>query len=847
MRDVLAALRQFWKSPGFTVTVILTIALGIGANTAIFTLVHAVLLRSLPVRDPNGLYEIGDNTRPGMSDGYPDPTNSGDFDMFSYDLYKHLRATTPQVTQIAAMSAPDITMGVRQGNAAVRTERVEYVSGNYFDLLGIGPFVGRLIGTGDNSPGAAPVVVLSYAAWQSFYGSNPGIIGKTISLQGHAFTVVGVAPSGFFGDRIDPKPPSLWIPLETEPMLDGPQTMLHTHSMNWLDLLARVQPGANVHALEAQMSANLQHWMADVPAYTENGLAVQISRQHIRIIPGGRGILVLQSRREAGLYLLMGICLLVLLVACANVANLLLARGAARRADTALRMALGAARRRVITQMMTESVVLAFAGGLVGLAVAYGGTRLILSLAFPYAPQLPIDPHPSLPVLLFALSLSLATGAAFGMVPAWINSHADPAEALRGVNRSTRDRGSLPQKSLIVFQAALSLVLLICAGLLTRSLNRVQHQDLGIETQNRYVVQFDPQAAGYTLAALPALYRDMEQRFAGLPGLKNVAIAGYAPLNGSTDGTGVYIPGRRDPSDNGNNLTLYDRISPQYFAAVGQRLLSGRVFTAEDTDTSQRVAVVNQAFARRYYSGQNAIGQFFGPNEPQMAGAIRIVGVVADAKYVNPHEAAGPMFFVPLTQHLLGYHQKPDIEDEDRSMFVGSLIVNFSVPPADVDATVRRLLIDINPDLAPSSVLAFSYTVRGNFDEDRLLSRLTMLFGVLALVVAAVGLYGITAYQVERRTSEIGIRMALGAKRGDMLLMVLRDAYIKIGLGILVGLPVAVLGARAIRSQLYDTSALDPLSVLIAVAALAGAATIAAIVPAHRAASIEPVIALRSE
>jgi predicted permease len=849
MHAIFAALRQLRKSPGFAVTVILTIALGIGANTAIFTLVHAVLLRSLPVRDPHGLFEIGDNTRPGISDGFPDPDldGAGDFAMFSNELYKHLKATTPQIAEVAAMSAPDLTMSVRQSNAAARAERVEYVSGNYFDLLGIGPFAGRVLRQGDNTPGAAPVAVLSYAAWQSIYAGDPNIVGQTLSVQGHPFTIIGVGPSGFFGDRIDPKPPALWIPLETEPLLTGAQSMLRTKSANWLNLLARFQPGTNVQALEAQMTANLQHWMADIPAYTENGAAAQIPRQHILIVPGGRGIQVLQSRREAGLYLLMGICLLVLLVACANVANLLLARGAAQRADTALRMALGAARSRVIGQMMTDSLVLACLGGAAGLAVAYGGTRLILSLAFPHAPQVPIDPHPSLPVLLFALGLSLATGAAFGIVPAWINSHADPAEALRGVNRSTRDRGSLSQKGLIVFQAALSLVLLVGAGLLTRSLDKLQHQDLGVNTRNRYLVQFDPQGAGYTLETLPVLYRDMEQRFGALPGVQNAAIAGYVPLSGRTDATSIFVSGRKSPVGNGNNFVLYDRVSPHYFAAIGQPFLAGRGISEQDTETTQPVAVVNQAFVRQFFPHENPIGRFFGHDEPQMAGSMRIVGVVADTKYANPQAQALPMYFLALPQQISGFTQATDRDDEARSMFVGTLILDFATPPANVDATVRRTLADINPNLTPGSITTFAYQVQGNFDEDRLLSRLTMLFGALALIVAAVGLYGITAYQVARRTSEIGVRMALGATRGDVLVMVLRVAYTQIGIGILIGLPVAVLGARAIRNQLYDTSVLDPLSQLKAVAALAAAATVAAIVPARRAASIEPVIALRAE
>ncbi|MBB6145765.1 putative permease [Silvibacterium bohemicum] len=843
MHEILAALRQLRKSPGFAVTVILTLALGIGANTAIFTLVHAVLLRSLPVSNPKMLYRVGSNSdEGGESDGFPDQDNSGDFSLFSYELYQHIRDTTPAFAQLAAMQSAGERMSVRHGDQPARAERTEYVSGNYFETLGIGPFAGRLFSSRDDTPEASPAAVISYAAWQSSYGGDPAVVGQTFTFQGHPFTIVGIAPSGFYGDRIDSFPPAFWIPLSNEPLIRGGLSVLHTQNANWLYLLGRAKPGINA-GVAATISTNLRLWLATVPAYNTNGNAALIARQHVELTPGGEGIQNLQKQESKGLYLLMAICALVLLVACANVANLLLARGSAHRADVSLRMALGASRTQVIRQMLTESVLLACLGGLAGLTVAYAGTRLILSLAFPNSPQLPIDPHPSVVVLGFAFLLSLVTGVIFGMVPAWITSHADPAEALRGVNRSTQDRTSLSQRWLIVFQAGLSIVLLVSAGLLTRSLANLQNQNLGVDTANRYIVHLDPLGAGYTAATAAVLDEQLQQRFAAQPNVASVGLALYSPLEQNEWGEDVYITGRTDS----HPMAIYDRVSPQFFMAVGQKLIRGRVFTDDDTKTSPMVAVVNQAFAKQFFPGKDPVGLSFGTEDPKFANAFRIVGVVADAKYGNPSGGIQSMFFRPLKQERTDLTSPSDQAMEARSMIIGAIVLQFKTPPQDADGLVRRTLADINPNLTVSSLHTFQYQVEGNFNTDRLLSRLALLFGVLALVLAAVGLYGITSYQVSRRTSEIGVRMALGATRNSVLWLVLRGAFRQVGLGLLIGIPVALLAARTMASQLYNVRSYDPMSVLLAAGALLLAAAIAGIVPAQRAASIEPVTALRTE
>jgi predicted permease len=843
MHEILAALRQLRKSPGFAITVVLTLALGIGANTAIFTLVHAVLLRSLPVSNPKMLYRVGSNSdEGGESDGFPDQNNSGDFSLFSYELYKHIRDTTPAFAQLAAMQSADEKMSVRRGDQPAKAERTEFVSGNYFETLGIGPFAGRLFSSRDDTPEAPPAAVISYAAWQSSYGGDPAVVGQTFTFQGHPFTIVGIAPSGFYGDRIDSYPPAFWIPLSNEPLIRGSLSVLHTQNANWLYLLGRAKPGINA-GVAATISTNLRLWLATVPAYNVNGNAALIARQHVELTPGGEGIQNLQTQESKGLYLLMAICALVLLVACANVANLLLARGAAHRADVSLRMALGASRSRVIRQMLTESVLLACLGGLAGLTVAYAGTRLILSLAFPNSPQLPIDPHPSFVVLGFAFLLSLVTGVIFGIVPAWITSHADPAEALRGINRSTQDRTSLSQRWLIVFQAALSIVLLVSAGLLTRSLANLQNQNLGVDTANRYIVHMDPLGAGYTAATAAVLDEQLQQRFGAQPNIASVGLALYSPLEQNEWSEDIYIANRTDS----HLAAIYDRVNPQFFAAVGQKLIRGRVFSDDDTKTSQMVAVVNQAFAKQYFPGKDPIGLFFGTEDPKFANAFRIVGVVADAKYGNPSGRIQPMFFRPLKQQRTDLTSTGDQASEARSMIIGAIVLQFKTPPQDVDGLVRRTLADINPNLTVSSLHTFQYQVEGNFNTDRLLSRLALLFGVLALVLAAVGLYGITSYQVSRRTSEIGVRMALGATRDSVLWLVLRGAFRQVGLGLVIGIPVALLATRSMASQLYNVRSYDPVSLLLAAGALLLSAAIAGVIPAQRAASIEPVTALRTE
>ena len=841
MQDVRFALRQLRKTPGFTLTAVITLALGIGANAAIFTLVHAVLLKNLPVSDPKTLVRVGDVDECCVEGG---SLENDDYSIFSYDLYKHLRDNAPEFEQLGAMQAGinggSITARREMNNDLPRSSRGEFVSGNYFQTFGLMPFAGRMIASPDDVEGAPMVAVLSYAAWQRDYALDPSVVGGTFVLNTHPVTIIGITPPSFYGDRMDDTPPDFFLPMAIEPVLDT-AALLHRPELNWVYVLGRVKPGTALGPLQAKMNGSLRQWLATQKTYqTEDGKKT-LTRTHVILTPGGVGIARMQGEYRSGLQLLMGISALVLLIACANIANLVLVRGMARRAETSIRMALGAQRRRLIRQMLTESVVLACLGGLAGLVVAYAGTRMLLALAFPEAMGLPIHASPSPAVLGFAFGLSLVTGLGFGIAPAWITSHSDPAEALRGSNRSTRDGSSLLQRSLVVMQAALSLVLLVGAGLLTRSLNRLEHKDFGLQTENRVVVHINPQNAGYKPEQLQALYDQIEQRFASLPGVERVGLSMYTPLEGDNWGEGVAVQGRPEPGPNDKVGASWTRVSPEFFETIGQRVVRGRGITAQDTATSPLVAVVNETFVKHFFpKGEDPIGMRFGLDGVKSSNEIEIVGVVSDVEYVNAKKEMRPMYFRPLLQHA-------PISDgvEVWSLYARAMMLQTKGSVDGLESQVRRTLANIDPNLTVVDYNTFDGQIHGQFNQERMIARLTLMFGVLAL--ASVGLYGVTAYTVARRTPEIGIRMALGAGRGSVVSMVLREAMLQAGVGLAIGVPVALLCVRFLKTQLYGSSGLDVPVLAGAMVTLAASACVAGLIPARRAASTDPVKALRTE
>jgi predicted permease len=848
LQDIRYALRQLRKSPGFTLTAVITLALGIGANTAIFTLVQGILLRSLPVVDPGQLYRIGDNDDCCVEGGFPgNASDTGDFTIFSTDLYQYLRDNTPKFEQLAAVQAGQGVWSVRRGNALAKPLHGEFVSGNFFSTLGLGAYMGREFSDSDDTPSSPPATVLSYKAWQAEYAADPTIIGSTIYIQAKPFTVIGVAPPGFFGDRVTDSPPDFWMPIHSEPYVEGDRSILPHQDSHWLYLLGRVHAGTNIGVLQNKLDVTLRQWLYTKPLLTANGGAGIIPKMHVVLTPGGGGIQNLQQQTGKALKMLMILSSVVLLIACANIANLLLARSTARRAEIALRMALGARRSHVTRQILTESVILSCIAGLAGLAVAYAGTRSILALAFPDARNIPIEASPSLEVLGFAFLVSLVTGVLFGTAPAWMSSHAQPAEALRGANRSTRDRSSLPQKALVIFQAALSLVLLAGAILMTKTLGNLEHQKFGIATANRFVVRFDPAGAGYTIDRLPGLYRQMEDRFSALPSVKSVGMALYSPLEGDNWGDCVIQQGHPAPRPGDKCGSSWDSVSTHFLDSIGVPIVRGRGFSEQDTAASPQVVLVNQTFVKRFFPNQDPIGQHFGIDLPQYSGSWEIVGVFADFKLNNPREEVRPVYLRPLAQRFPGYKEEGMNSGEIQSMFINSMVLSFNAPQQNADALIRRTLAGIDPNLTVMDLRSLDAQVAGNFDQERLVAQLSSLFGILSLILASVGLYGVMSYFVARRTSEIGIRMALGATRSGVVTMIMRGALWQVLIGLSIGIPASIYAGYLMKSLLYGVGSYDPWAPAGAPLMLLLCALVASFVPARRAASIEPMQALRTE
>jgi predicted permease len=726
----------------------------------------------------------------------------------------------------------------------------ELVSGNYFTTLGLGAYAGRLFTDTDDTPAAPPAVVLGYQAWQGDFASDPSIIGSTVYIQARPFTVIGIAPPAFFGDRVTDSPAEFWMPLNTEPYVRGDGSILHHAESNWLYPIGRVRPGTNIVSLQGKLSADLRRWIAADKTLTANGGAAIVSKQHVILSPGGGGIQNLQQETGKGLKLLMILSSVVLLIACANIANLLLARSTSRRADIALRTALGAARRRIVRQILTECVLLGCIGGLAGLAVAYAGSHMILALGFPDARNLPISASPSLPVLGFTFLVSFLTGILFGAGPAWLSSHAQPADALRGVSRgggSMRDRSTLPQEALVVFQVALSIVLLAGAILMTKSLARLEHQNFGVVTTNRYVLHFDPAGAGYTADRLPALYREIEDRFTALPGVTSMSMAMYTPLEGDNWGECVIQQGHPAPHAGDRCGATWDRVSTHFLESIGVPIVRGRGFNGQDTAASTQVALVNQAFAKRFFPGKDPVGQHFGIDRPQYSGSWEIVGVFRDFKMNNPRSETHPVYLRPLAQRFMGYKEPDMISTETTSMFMQAMVLAFNRPQPDVETLVRRTLAGVDPNLTVMDLRSFDAQVAGNFIADRLLAHITSLFGIVALILASVGLYGVMSYFVARRTAEIGIRMALGSTQAGVVALVLRGALWQILIGLLLGIPAALYADYLMKSLLYGVGSYDMTALAGAPFMLVLCAAAAAFIPARRAASIDPMLALRTE
>jgi predicted permease len=842
------ALRQFRLSPIFTAAAVLTLALGIGGTTAIFTLIHAVMLRSLPVADPGRLYRVGSGDDCCVEGGPQDR-----WGMFSFPLYEQLKKAAPEFEEVAAFQAGRWRVGARREGVelAARPLRSEYVTGNYFSTLGVRAFGGRMLTPEDDKPAAPPVAVLSHRVWQTTYGSDPSVVGSTFALEGRPFTVIGVAPAGFFGETLQSDPPDIWLPLQQEPMVDGDSALLHQSISAWLRMIGRLRPGASTNGMAPRLTGVLRQWMQNDSGYPANWMPEVIRllpKQTVDVVPAGAGVAVMKEEYGRSLEILLSVCGLVLLIACANVANLLLARGVARRGQTAVRLAVGATTRQIVMQALTESILLAIGGGIVGLVVAVAAAQLILGLAFHSSHFLPISTAPSLVVLAFAFGLALVTGIIFGVAPAWLATRTDPAEALRGAGRGTRDRTSFTRKALLVVQATLSVVLVAGATMLGRSLNKLEHQKFGYEVQGRVEVSINYLPSTYTQPRLAALYHQLEEQLNRLPGVQGSGLAMYNPL---TDNWGELIMVAGHPAGKLNEEAgaSWDRVSANYLQNFGIPVVRGRAFTAADNETTAPVALVNEAFVKRFFKGdEEPLDQHFGLDLPELAGTFRIVGVVRDAKFAGwgLDKPARPMFYVPLAQNV-DYQNELMKKLELRSHFIGGIMLVTKMSTGALEPQLTRLLADLDPNLTINSVRTMQQQIALSFDQERAVASLAGLFGIVALILAAVGLYGVTAYSVAQRTNEIGIRMALGADRPKVIQLVLRGAFQRVLVGLLLGLPLAIGAGRLISAQLYGVSSWDPPALSVATVSLAICSFFAAIIPANRAASISPMNALRIE
>jgi predicted permease len=842
------ALRQFWAARVFTATAVLTLALGIGGTTAIFTLMHAVMLRSLPVTDPSRLYRIGDGDTCCVQGGPQDR-----WGMFSFPLYEQLKAATPEFEEVTAFQAGGARLSVRrQGvDTAPRPLRSEYVTGSYFSTLGVGAFGGRIFTASDDTPGAPPVTVMSHHVWQETYGGDPTIVGATLVVEGRPFSVVGVTPPGFYGETLRGDPPDLWIPLQQEPLISGETALLRQPISAWLRVIGRLRPGATTDGMGPRLTGILHQWMQHDSGYPANWMPTIIQslpKQVITVVPAGAGVGIMKEQYGRSLRILLGVCGLVLLIACANVANLLLARGAARRSQTAVRLAVGASRRHIVVQALVESVLLAVAGGIAGLVVAIGAARLLLALAFAGVTFLPIDVRPAPMVLAFSFGLALVTGIVFGAAPAWFATRTDPMDALRGAGRSGGDHASFALKALLVVQATVSVVLVAGSAMLGRSLGNLQSQDFGFAIDGRVLVALNRLPADYPADKLAALYRDIEAQLMRLPGVQGAGLALYNPFTDNW-GEAVLVAGHPPPKPGDQIGASWDRVSANYLQNLGVTLARGRHFTPADTETTENVAVVNEAFVRRFFkSDEDPIDQHFGLDLPENVGTYRIVGVVRDAKFAGfaLDQPARPMFFVALAQ-TVDYTNPLMKRLETASHAVRGLLLVTNTPAGALEPLVRRVLAETDPNITVTSVRPLQVQVDRAFDQPRAVASLAGLFGVVALALAAIGLYGVTAYTVARRTNEIGLRMALGADRRKVVALVLSGAFRRVAAGLVLGVPLAAGAGRLLSAQLYGVRYWDPTAIGVAVISLAVCAFCAAIIPALRAASTSPTNALRAD
>ncbi len=833
LRDIRYSWRVLLKRRAFTIVALLILALGIGANTAIFTLINAVILKPLPVNKPEELVLFNDTPSEGtrISDGDLSP---GRWDLFSYAAYRYFREHDSSFQELSAFRSGESRVSVRRTDLqSSESERASghLVSGNYFAVLGVNAAQGRVLTNEDDSPGAAPALVVSHGYWKQKLNADAQVVGKNLLINSTAFTIVGVMPEEFFGTRVR-RSPDFWLPLAFQPQVELRKPAFEDKTIYWLNMIGRLKPGIPIEQAQASVNAGLQQFLTNergAQLDDENRQAIQNS--FVTLAPGGRGLSGLRSFYSQALRMLMVIVALVLLIACANVGNLLLSRAAARQAEISLRQALGASRWRLVRQLLTESLLLALIGGVAGILLAQWGVSLLVSRL---AATSPLNVKPDSTVLLFTMGISILSGVLFGIAPALRATKTDLTTALK--EKSTRGRKGRFNlgSALVVAQVAVSLVLLVGAGLFARSLMKLQQEDLGFNNDNVLLASVDTRLAGYQPNDLSGVYRQLYDRLSALPNVRSVTIATYSPMAGTSRSSTVTVRGYTP--NKGENMNVADMlVGPRFAETLGVPLLMGREIGLQDTPASTKVAVINQSLAQAYYRDQNPIGRRMTFNEDSDKEDFEIVGVIGDAKYDSPKEQPERTVYRPIMQV------------QDSGAFSNVFELRTLGDPLSLSGEVRAAILQFNDKLP---VLNFT-TLKTQTDEalkqERLVAQLVSFFGLLGLLLSCVGLYGIMAHAVVRRTNEIGIRMALGAERRDIIWMVLKESLMLVAVGLAVGLPASWAAGRLVSSQLFGLTSSDPLTLLIAVALLSVVGAVAGYLPARKASRVDPLIALRYE
>jgi predicted permease len=836
MTSLKRALRTLAKSPFVTAIAILSLALGIGANTAIFSLFDQMLLRPLPVREPDRLVNLG---APGPKPGSTSCNQAGDCEaVFSYMMFRDLEREARNVfTGVAAHR----TFGA---NLAYKGQTLNaegtLVSGSYFPTLGLTPALGRLLGPADDGTiGAHFVTVLSYAYWDSKLGRDPSVLNQQIVVNGQSLTIVGVAPRGFDGTTLG-STPQVFVPLTMRGLMSPGWKGFDNRQNYWAYLFARLKPGVDLEQAKRGVNAVYRPIVTEVEAPLQKDMSQQtlarFKAKEITVEKGQRGQSSIHREANTPILLLFAITTIVLLIACANIANLLLARGANRAGEMAVRLSLGAGRWQLVRQLLVESVLLAVIGGVVSLVVALWTLKGITSLLPPEATQTlqaKLDPM----VIVFAAAVSLATGLLFGMFPSLHSTRPGLIGTIRssagqvsgGTRSATRFRTSL-----VTAQIALSMMLLVCAGLFLRSLVNVSKVDLGLKIDNVVTFGISPELNGYTNARSAALFERIEQELASVPGVNGVTGAMVPLLAGSNWGNDVSVEGFKKDADTDANAR-FNEVGPGYFRTVGQPLLAGREFTDADVVGAPKVAIVNEAFVKKFGLGRDAVGKRMGTGEraEQEKLEIQIVGVMRDAKYSEVKDEIPPLFFRPYKQ--------------DSTVGFMNFYVRTSLPAEQILRTIPAVVKRLDPNLPVENLKTLPQQVKENTFLDRMISILSVSFAVVATLLAAVGLYGVLAYTVAQRTREIGVRMALGADGRQVRGLVLRQVALMTVIGGVIGIAAAIGLGQAAKSLLFGLAGWDPIAIGGAAVLLALVARGAGYVPALRASKVEPIRALRYE